>query len=72
MNAVTAIRGIYAEQWLHEHRDELPGEIVDHIEQLRFDRDDALQESEEVWEQLQHALYQLRELREPVKREAQG
>ncbi len=44
MNGVAATRAVYAEQWLHEHGDELPDDIIEYIEQLRIDRDQKVDE----------------------------
>ena len=49
MNGVAATRAVYADQWLHEHGDELPDDIIEYIEQLRIDRDQKVDEIEELY-----------------------
>lgn len=72
VSEATAVQDFYDEQWFHEHRDELPGDMAEYIERLQLDRDEAVQETDELQEQLRQAWYQLAELRKPVRREAQG
>ena len=66
MNDVAAIRGAYAEQWLHEHRDELPDEIVEYIEGLRSDLAAQTDEIEELCCQFQRETHRNAELRKQV------
>ena len=47
MNDVAAF---YAEQWLHEHRGELPDEVVEYIEGLQTERDEAVREAQYLQE----------------------
>ena len=74
MNGVAATRAVYAEQWLHEHRDELPDDIIEYIEQLRNDWGEQARQIEELEYNLQRHRFENGELRKRqcVGREAQG
>ena len=72
MNGVTATRRVYAEQWLHEHRDELPDEIVEYIEGLRSDLAAQGDEIDELCSMYQRETHRNAELRKQVAAQGKG